>query len=125
MVDASGARPNSSPQEVRTAGATCTMTVFLGSAMAASTRSVSSRSRSAPVGQWVMHWPHAAQSTVEMGFLPRTPTEACVERLVRSQTPTPWTFSQTWTHRRHFTHFSLSRQSGKAGSHSSRARCSR
>lgn len=41
----------------RTAGATCTTVTVLGSSMASKTIPVSSRSRSAAVGQCVMHWP--------------------------------------------------------------------
>ena len=51
------ARPNCSAQAARTAGATCATVMTFGSSIASKTSPVSSRSRSAAVGQWVMHWP--------------------------------------------------------------------
>ena len=56
-VAISGERLNCSAQAARTAGATCTTVTVLGSSMASKTIPVSSRSRSAAVGQCVMHWP--------------------------------------------------------------------
>ena len=107
-------KPKGSPQAVRTAGATCTTTILSGSARASKTRSVSSRSRSAPVGQWVMHWPQRAQSESSIKPPPRTPTQVWLERLVRSQMPSAWTFSHTWMQRRQLMHLSLLRMSGKS-----------
>ena len=70
----SGGRPRLSPQAVRTAGAICTTVILSGSAMARIRRKVSSRSRKAPTGQWVMHWPHSAQSDALMRRLWLTST---------------------------------------------------
>ena len=56
-VASSLGRPSPSPHAARTAGATCSTTTFFGSSIAEMTFSVSSRSRRAPVGQWVMHCP--------------------------------------------------------------------
>ena len=118
MVASSRERPSDSPQAARTAGATCTTTVVSGSAMAEKTRSVSSRSRRAPVGQWVTHWPQRVQSVCSMGAPPATPTQVWLLRLVRSHTPVFCTLSHTWMQRRQWMHLSASRMSGKSSSHS-------
>ena len=55
-------RPKLSAQAARTAGATCTTVMTSGSARARRTLLVSSRTVSAPVGQWVTHWPQKVQS---------------------------------------------------------------
>ena len=112
-------RPRLSPQAARTAGAICTTTTFSGSASASKTFCVSSRSRSAPVGQCVMHWPQRVQSDSWIVMPPRTFTLVCVARLARSQTPRPWIFSHTWMQRRQLMHLSLLRMSGKDLSHGS------
>ncbi len=122
-VASSRGMPSSSPQALRTAGAICTSTILSGSAMASNTVSVSSRSRRAPVGQCVMHWPHATQSVLPIGARPRVPTAVCVARLVRSQIPKPCTLSHTLMQRMHLMHLSLSRMMGKSKSQPSRARC--
>ena len=57
-----GGRPKDSAQAARTAGATWTTTVTSGSARAQKALLVSSRTVSAPVGQWVTHWPQKVQS---------------------------------------------------------------
>ena len=54
--------PNCSAHAARTAGATCATVTVFGSSIASKTRPVSSRSRSAAVGQWVMHWPQYVHS---------------------------------------------------------------
>ena len=118
-VATSGGSPNSSPQAARTAGATWMRVIFSGLAMASKTRSVSSRSRSAPTGQWVMHWPQRAQSVSAMGRMPATFTAEWLERLTRSHTPVACILSHTWMQRMHLMHLSLSRMRGKLRSHSS------
>ena len=113
MVASSGESPSSSPQAVRTAGATWATTIFSGSSMASQTFSVSSLAVSAPTGQWVMHWPQSEQSASSMVFLPETlmVTREPVPSTV--QIPSPWTFSQIWTQRMHLMHFSDFRNNGK------------
>ena len=85
--------------------------------MASHTFSVSSRSRRAPTGQWVMHWPQRAQSASVILRLPLTLTVVLEPVLVTSQMPSPCTLSQTWMQRMHLMHFSVSRMSGKLLSH--------
>ena len=104
MVASSRFRPKYSPQAVRTAGATWTTVILSGSARAAKARPVSSRSRRPPTGQWVMHWPHRAQSESLMTRLPDTSMVVRPPVPATSQIPRDWTLSQTWTHRMHLMH---------------------
>ena len=96
MVACSRGMSKYSPQAVRTAGATWTTVILSESARASKARWVSSRSRRPPTGQWVMHWPHRAQSESLMTRRPPVPA--------RSQMPRVWTFSHTWMHRMHLMH---------------------
>ena len=116
-VAASALTPTASPQAARTAGATWTTTIFSGSATAWRTLWVSSRTVSAPTGQWVMHCPHRAQFTSRMLFPPATSTLARFPVPVKDQTPRVCTFSHTLTQRRHWIHREASRTSGKVLSH--------
>ncbi|OPZ47340.1 MAG: hypothetical protein BWY92_01808 [Firmicutes bacterium ADurb.BinA052] len=56
-------KSSSSPNEARMAGAVWTTTCLDGSASAAHTRAVSSRSVMAPVGHARVHWPHITHTT--------------------------------------------------------------
>ena len=116
-VASSGDRPRPSPHAARTAGAIWKTTVRDGSAMASKTRSVSSRSWSAPTGQWTTHWPHREQLASSIWAPPRMRTAVCAPEPVTSHTPRVCIFSQTLTQRRHLMHFVLLRRIGSAGSH--------
>ena len=94
MVAFSGAMPSDSPQAVRTAGATCTTVISLGSAKARYTSAVSSRSRRPPTGQWVTHWPHSEQSESLITILPETSMVVRPPVPARSHTLRVCTFSQ-------------------------------
>ena len=104
MVASSRERPKYSPQAVRTAGATWTTVIFSGSARAAKAFWVSSRSRRPPTGQWVMHWPHRAQSESLMTRLLDTSTVVRPPVPATSQMLRDWTLSHTWTQRIHLMH---------------------
>ena len=82
-------------------------------------RLTSSRAVRAPVGQWVMHWPHSAQPASAMGRLSRTITFIEGPAPVKSHTPQCCTLSQMATQRMHLMHLLLSRCSGKVASHGS------
>ena len=104
MVASSRDRPKASPQAVRTAGATWTTVILSGSARAENTSMVSSRSRRPPVGQWVMHWPHRAQSE---SFMTRFPDTSIMVRPPvpdTSQMLSVCTLSHTWMQRIHLMH---------------------
>ena len=105
--------PSSSPHAVLTAGATWTTVIFSGSASAANALSVSSRSLSAPVGQWVIHCPHRVQSEQSMVLLSATSTVVRDPVFCTSQTCMAWTLSQICTHRIHLMHFLESLIRGK------------
>ncbi len=77
--------------------------------MAANAFSVSLRSRRAPVGQWVMHWPQSTQSDSLMRRLRLTSTRVRLPVPDRSHTLTPWILSQTWMQRIHLMHLLVSR----------------
>ena len=79
-------------------------------------RLTSSRAASAPVGQWVMHWPHRAHPTSAMGRLSRTMIFVDGPTPVKSHTAQCCTFSQMATQRMHLMHLLLSRCSGKSAS---------
>ena len=104
MVACSRGMSKYSPQAVRTAGATWTTVIFSGSARASKALWVSSRSRRPPTGQWVMHWPHRAQSESLMTRLPDTSMVVRPPVPARSQMPKVWIFSHTWMHRMHLMH---------------------
>ena len=57
VTEVPGAYPNSSPSATLTAGAVCTITVFVGSASADNTSHVASLSTNAPVGHTATHCP--------------------------------------------------------------------
>lgn len=118
-VASSRESPTPSPQAARTAGATCTTVSTVGSRMASMMRLTSSRAVRAPVGQWVMHWPHSAQPASAMGRLSRTITFIEGPAPVKSHTPQCCTLSQMATQRMHLMHLLLSRCSGKVASHGS------
>ena len=115
-VASSRESPRPSPQAVRTAGATCTTVSTAGSRMASMMRLTSSRAVSAPVGQWVMHWPHRAHPASAMGRLSRTMIFVEGPTPVKSHTAQCCTFSQMATQRMHLMHLLLSRCSGKSAS---------
>ena len=104
MVASSRFSPNASPQAARTAGATWTTVILSGSARAAKARWVSSRSRRPPTGQWVMHWPHRAQSESLMTRLSDTSMVVRPPVPARSQMDRDWTLSQIWMQRMHLMH---------------------
>ena len=79
-------------------------------------RLTSSRAVSAPVGQWVMHWPHRAHPASAMGRLSRTMIFVEGPTPVKSHTAQCCTFSQMATQRMHLMHLLLSRCSGKSAS---------
>ena len=105
--------PNASPHAVRTAGAICTTVTLSGAASAAKAFAVSSRSRSAPVGQWVMHWPQSEQSDSLIKRLPETSIVVREPEPLTSQTESDCTLSHTCTHRMHLMHLLVSRYRGK------------
>ena len=111
-VAISRGRPCVSPQAARTAGAICTTVILSGSRSASRTSRVSSRSRSAPTGQWVMHWPHSEQSESLMRRLYVTSTVVREPEPLMPQTPSVWIFSQYCTQRIHLMHFCTLRYSG-------------
>ena len=117
MVAFSSESPQCSAQLVLTEGAICTIVVTSGSARASYTRMTSSRSRRAPVGQCVMHWPHSVQSTSWMFAPPATSTRVWVARFVMPQMWDACTLSQIWMQRMHRMHLSLLRMSGKSCGH--------
>ena len=104
MVACSRGSPKASPQAVRTAGATWTTVILSGSARAAKARWVSSRSRRPPVGQWVMHWPHRAQSESYMTRLLDTSMVVRLPVPATSQMLRDWILSHTWMQRMHLMH---------------------
>ena len=106
-------RPRLSPQAARTAGATWKTTSFVGSQRASKTSSVSSRSRRAPTGQWLTHWPQRAQLASFMRRPPLMRTVVWAPEPVTSHTPRDCTRSQTDTQRRHLMHLELSRRMGR------------
>ena len=114
MVEASS--PSCSAQATRTAGATWTTVVISGSAKAAKASSVSSRSRRAPVGQWVMHWPQKAQSASRMVRLRLTSTLTRDPVPEMSQMCRFWILSQTWMQRMHLMHLLSWRTRGEVRS---------
>ena len=105
----SGGRPRLSPQAARTAGAICTTVMISGFSIAANAFSVTLRSRSAPVGQWVMHWPQSTQSLSLMRRLWLTSTRVRLPVPDKSQTFTFCTLSQIWMQRMHLMHLLVSR----------------
>ena len=116
-VKSSGASPSSSPHAARTAGATCTTVIREDSANAWNTFGMSKRSLRAPVGQWVIHWPHRVQSLVSMVLLPATSTVVREPVFCTSHTRISCTLSQICTQRIHLIHFLESRIRGKLLSH--------
>ena len=102
-----------SAQAVRTAGATWMTVTLSGSASASSTISVSSRSRRAPVGQCVMHWPQIVQSESLMLRLWDTSMFVLEPVPSMSQICMSWILSQTCTQRMHLMHLAMSRTRGK------------
>ena len=112
-VASSGSRFSSSLQAVRTAGATCAITILSGLAMAFHTFSVSSLARSAPTGQWVMHWPHREQSASSMHLWPPTLMVVLEPVPSTSHTLSPCILSHTCTQRMHLIHLEESRIRGK------------
>ena len=86
---------------MRVAGAICTTVVTSGSAIAARRRAISSRSESAPTGQWVMHWPHATQPASRIVRLSATPMLEREPVPMNSHTPMPCSFLQAATQRPH------------------------
>ena len=102
-------RPNSSPSATRTAGAGCTTTNFSGSESASQTLSVSSRSRSAPTGQALMHWPQNTQSVSSMVFPNAGAITVLKPRFTAPIAPIFCTLRQTATQRRHRMHLFGSR----------------
>ena len=101
---------------MRTAGAIWTTVTVSGSSMARSTAWTSSRSRNAPTGQWVMHWPHSEQSASRMVRFSDTLTRVWLPVATRSQTFRLWTLSQIWMQRIHSMHLVVSRIRGKVRS---------
>ena len=81
---------------------------------------MSSRSVRAPVGQWVMHWPHRAHFAASMDRPSFTPTERCPAEPEKSHTEQCWTLEHSATQRRQLTHLLASRCRGKLPSHASR-----
>ena len=112
IVASSLERPRASPHAARTAGATCATTTFFLSAIALHTSSVSSRSRSAPTGQCVIHCPHREQDTSLIFLFPLTLIVVLEPVLVTSQMFSPWILSQIWIQRIHLIHLRESRMSG-------------
>ena len=110
-VASSRGMPVSSAQAVRTAGATCTMTILSGSDRAFQTFSLSSRARRAATGQCVMHWPQRVHV-----YCTR-PTRVRAPALIRSHTCMPWTLSQTEMQRMQRMHLVSSRIRGNVLSH--------
>ena len=82
------------------------------------TFSVSLRSRSAPVGQWVIHWPQMVQSVRRIGRFPVVLTLVRFPVLTMSHTFMDCTLSQICTQRMHLIHFPPSRISGNVPSQS-------
>ena len=118
-VATSAGRSKISPQAARTAGATWTTTTFSGSLRAPPRPKmalVSSRDRRALTGQWVMHWPHRAQSALRMSRPPETPTVVWEPVPTMSQTLRDWTLSQKEMQRMHLTHLLSLRIRGKLSS---------
>ena len=116
-VASSRESPSASPHAARTAGATCATTIFFLSAIASHTFSVSSRSRRAPTGQCVIHWPQREQETSLIFLFPVTLMVVLEPVLVTSQILSPCILSQIWIQRIHLIHLRESRISGKVLSH--------
>ena len=62
---------------------------------------MSSRSESAPVGQCVMHWPHATQPISFICAPPVTPMFDAAPEPMKSHTPMPSRWRQAATQRPH------------------------
>ena len=96
--------PNSSPSAALTAGAVCTTTWMSLLCSASQTRSVSSRSLSAPTGQTLIHCPQLMQGTSASDLSNAEPTIVLNPLSLVSMTPTCCTFLHIFTQRLQSTH---------------------
>ena len=119
VTGAPGLKPYSCPTATRTAGAVCTMTVFVASCRTLQTSATLLLPTIAPVGQTLAHWPQNVQEESASGIIEAVPTFAEKPRPLPVSAPTVWTLLHTVSQRRHMTHFDMSRTSAGDSSISS------
>ena len=103
-----GSIPNSSPRAARTAGAVCTITVFVGSERALITFPVSSNGVRAPVGHTATHCPQNVHGESIRSCSKAGATTDMNPRLIALSAPTDCTVLQIVSQRRHIIHLSIS-----------------